>query len=135
MDLQMDAGESLFESRHQRRNEVGIYSRQGADDEAAALCAVELADQLSALLDFAKRSFGMVSEEQASLSKYHSSPESVEQACAELFFEISNLNGERRLRDMERVRSPRKVLRRGDGKKVSEVTQFHSETNQGIYWL
>jgi hypothetical protein len=36
---------------------------------------------------------------------------------------------------MERVRSPRKVLRRGDGKKVSEVTQFHSETDQGIYWL
>lgn len=92
MYLQVNVWEALLESGYQRSNEVGVDRREGTHHQAAAFGPKEFLHHLLGLIQFPQRPLRMHMEQFAGLGQDDFSAEPVEQACAQLPFESTDLD-------------------------------------------
>ena len=64
----------------------------------------------------------------AEIGEANGTPEAVEQASSELVFELEDLLGERRLRDMRLLGRTAEGAGFGDGAEVAELVKFHGDS-------
>ncbi|ULA59761.1 MAG: hypothetical protein LZF60_160089 [Nitrospira sp.] len=83
-------------------------------------------NHLFRLLHFPQRPLYMYLKELACLRQNNLSPETVEEARAELFFKAADLNRERRLGNMHMLRGAAEILVRRNGHEIFQLAQFHN---------
>ena len=102
------------------RQHVGADGRRGADLDAPARAAHEVAHGRRALLEALERPLGVGQERAPGRGQAHAARQAHEQLGAELGLEALQARGQARLRHVQLARGRREVARAGDGEEALE---------------
>jgi hypothetical protein len=124
-DRELDLGKFAREGSEKRRKEIGRHRGNNANGKRTTDGLLALDDVAFRGGEFVKNRTSARQEGFAEFGEAHGAAEAVEEANTEFIFELEDLLGEGRLRDVALLGRAGERVGFGDGAKVAKLLEFH----------